>query len=151
MPIVRRYNATLSWLNTNTKIHRVDWILLSHAIHVEQCQSVVHTTRPQVHTMQILNDIELTENYYHTQLMFSNADLSSIQRNYELTKYPLEGTETLAGLALKFGCRVIFFTCTYSSWLIIVRGHWDPRWTCPSIWLSSKFQMYTYLAAGWVL
>ena len=39
-------------------------------------------------------------------MMLSKVDLSSIQRDYELTKYALEGHETLAGLSLKFSCRV---------------------------------------------
>lgn len=42
----------------------------------------------------------------YPQMMLSKVDLSSIQRDYELTKYALEGNETLAGLSLKFSCRV---------------------------------------------
>uniref|UniRef100_A0A7S0EQB9 LysM domain-containing protein n=1 Tax=Hanusia phi TaxID=3032 RepID=A0A7S0EQB9_9CRYP len=38
--------------------------------------------------------------------LFAGMDLSSIQRDVELMKYRLEGTETLEGLALKFGCKV---------------------------------------------
>ncbi|EKX37477.1 hypothetical protein GUITHDRAFT_144916 [Guillardia theta CCMP2712] len=41
-----------------------------------------------------------------TSSSFSGMDLSSIQRDVELMKYRLEGTETLEGLALKFGCKV---------------------------------------------
>jgi len=33
-------------------------------------------------------------------------DWKSIHRDVELTKYKLEGTETLEGLALKFDCKV---------------------------------------------
>ena len=46
-----------------------------------------------------------TDTHTHTHTS-GNADLSSIQRDYELTKYVLEGHETLAGLALKFNCRM---------------------------------------------